>query len=193
MATFVSHAVADAKLAERVATALKNSDPAIETFVSSRAGDSRADAEWLPAIQAALVRADSFVIVLTPNSISRPWVAFETGAAWFNNRTVVLVRTSDLAPEEIPLPLGARQVYRLDQKDEAAVIFHTLGARLREPDKFADEIRGLLPLARFAGEREHAWEGIVFNGTYFAWAGPLLGLEDRAAVSCPPGLADELR
>lgn len=190
---FISHAAADTRLAQLVATALQASDPPLDAFVASRPGDIRADAEWLPAIEAALLRGDRFFIILTPNSINRPWVSFETGATWFSGQSFVLARTSDLSQEEIPLPLAARQIYRLDQKDEAVVIFHTLGTKLSDPDQFATDVRELLPLVRFAGETEHAWEGIVFDGNYFAWAGPLLGLEDRDPVPCPPGLDEQLR
>lgn len=188
---FISHAATDKNLGELVAQAFGEGTPPLTTFLASRAGDIRADAEWLPAIQAALLRADQFLILLTPNSVSRPWVGFETGAAWFSNRTTVLARVSDLAPEEVPWPMGARQLYRLDQPDDLEVIFHTLGTSPRNANELAATIRNLPK--RSAGAGEQAWEGIIFDGTYFAWAGPLNWLEDRQEVPVPLGLVNELR
>jgi hypothetical protein len=36
--------------------------------------------------------------------------------------------------------------------------------------------------AKSAGDLETVWDGVEFQGTYYAWIGPLLALEDRAAV-----------
>jgi len=189
---FISHAAADAELARIVADALSTGNPPLKTFLSTRPGDIRADTQWLPAVEAALLNSDSFLILLTPNSIGRSWVAFETGCAWFANRTAILARTSDLPAEDVPWPLGSRQLYRLDQADELAVICHALGTRILDPSATAASIRSQQPTP-FAGLSEHAWEGLTFGGQYYAWAGPLLQLEDLPPVPCPPGLVEELR
>ena len=39
----------------------------------------------------------------------------------------------------------------------------------------------------------HQWEGVEFKGTYYAWAGPLLELDDRAAVPYLPQLIKALQ
>lgn len=98
---------------------------------------------------------------------------------------------SDLAPEEVPWPMGARQLYRLDQPDDLVVIFHALGTRPDDAGAIADAVQALQP--RNAGAGEQSWEGIVFDGHYYAWAGPLLALEDRQGAAVPPGLIEELR
>jgi hypothetical protein len=41
---------------------------------------------------------------------------------------------------------------------------------------------------RLAGDAEPVWEGLEFQGTFYAWAGPLVGLEDRDAVPYSPQL-----
>jgi hypothetical protein len=170
---FISHAAADGELAAAVARVLVESQPPLGVFLSSRPGDIRADAEWLPAVQAALIEASAFLILLTPNSISRPWVSFETGVAWYSGRPFVLARTSQLSEEEIPLPTSARQIYRIDQADELSIICHALGTKSKDPDAAAATLRAI-PLSDLAGMGEHAWEGIVFDGQYYAWAGALL-------------------
>jgi len=189
---FISHAAADADLARLFADLLRAGTPSLGTFLSSRPGDIRADTQWLPAVEAALLRSDAFLILLTPNSIDRPLVAFETGCAWFANRTTVLARSSTVPADDVKWPLGSRQLYRIDQPEELAVICHDLGTTIADPSAAAAALRACLPTA-FAGATEHVWEGLTFDGQYFAWAGPLLDLEDREPAPCPAGLVEELR
>jgi hypothetical protein len=56
----------------------------------------------------------------------------------------------------------------------------------------AVEVDPLAPDIKSARDAEPMWEGIAFQGTYYAWAGPLLTLEDRAAVPCSPQLLKAL-
>lgn len=39
-----------------------------------------------------------------------------------------------------------------------------------------------------AADAQQSWEGVEFQGTYYAWAGPLLAVEDRPAVPYLPQL-----
>jgi hypothetical protein len=43
-----------------------------------------------------------------------------------------------------------------------------------------------------ADNSEPLWEGVEFQGSYYAWAGPLLAMEDRAAVPHTPLLINAL-
>ena len=101
---FLSHASADGALAEALARHIEECGTGITTFCASRAGDIPADAEWLPSVQKALLDADAYVILLTVNSVLRPWVNFETGAAWFSGKKYILVKAGGLTRAEIPLP-----------------------------------------------------------------------------------------
>src|SRR5262245_33572170 len=111
MRIFISHAVANSRLASALADSLERSKVGVTTFLSSRPGDIEADHEWIRDVEEALRAADAVVIVLTPESVLRPWVNFEAGAAWFANRKLVLVRIQALQPHEIPSPLSSRQIY----------------------------------------------------------------------------------
>src|ERR1022692_492326 len=94
---FISHSSADRALAESLARHFEASEPNVKTFVASRPGDIRADTEWLPSVQKGLRDADAYVVLLTVNSVLRPWVNFEVGAAWFSHRKCILVRAGGLA------------------------------------------------------------------------------------------------
>lgn len=54
------------------------------------------------------------------------------------------------------------------------------------------ETGSLAPDIRTAGDSEPVWEGVEFQGTYYAWAGPLLAMEDREAVQHSPLLIKAL-
>lgn len=117
MHIFISHATANAALAAALADALETPREGVTTFLSSRPGDIRADEDWLRGIERALQQADAYIILLTPESILRPWVSFESGAAWFWRRQLIFVRIRALSSDDIPLPVAARQIYALDALD----------------------------------------------------------------------------
>ena len=171
---FLSHASVDGALAESLARHIEECGPGVKTFCASRAGDIPADAEWLPSVQKALRDADAYVILLTVNSVDRPWVSFETGAAWFSGKKYILVKVGGLTRAEIPLPLSAKQVYALDAVDDARAVFRDLGLKSQAIEELVAEVVSLLPQMQLAGEGEPAWEGLEFQGTFYAWAGRLL-------------------
>lgn len=190
---FISHASADRRVAESLATLIESSGGGVRTFLSSRPGDIRADAEWLPAVQRALREADAYVILLTPNSVLRPWVSFETGAAWFSDKQCVLLRAGNLTSEEIPMPLLSKQIYSLDSASDARAVFQALVSK-EPPDltQFLSDVASLFRSIELPGGNEAAWEGIEHQGTFYAWAGPLLALEDKEEVVAPAQLPELL-
>jgi len=193
MNIFISHAVANKDIARSLADTLEAAREDVTTFLASRAGDIRADEDWLKGIERALQKADTYIILLTPESVLRPWVNFESGAAWFFPRQLIFVRIQALSTDDIPLPISSRQVYALDDKEQLLAVFKALGLHLEEPEQavalFADQAK----IAVFTGENEAAWEGIQVGSDFYAWAGSLLDLEDRDPVPPPADLVNEIR
>lgn len=190
---FISHAIANSRIAQTLAEALEKAGEDVETFVASRAGDIRADEAWLAGIERALKEADAYIVVLTPESILRPWLNFESGAAWFFNRQLIFVRIQALSTDEIHMPIASKQVYALDDEQQLHAIFQALELPLLNPEEWVarftrDAVEDVL-----TGTEEVAWEGIQFQGCFYAWAGPLLNLQDRASVPAPPGLLNEIK
>ena len=190
MQIFISHATANARLAMALADALENSGAT--TFLSSRAGDIRADEDWLRGIERALQEADAYIILLTPESVLRPWVSFESGAAWFSEKQILFVRIQALALEEIPMPVASRQIYAVDDAAQLEAIFDALGLPRNAAGRFLAELTAAAAEPAPAGENEQAWEGVQLQDAYYAWSGPLLNLEDREPVPPPAGLLQEI-
>ena len=187
---FISHAVANAELARSVADALE--DRGATTFLSSRAGDIRADEDWLPEVERALQESDAYLVLLTPESISRAWVNFEAGAAWFSGKQLVFAGIRALAHEEIPLPVAARQVYALDDPEQLAAILDVFQLATDGAEELATRLAAEAADAVPVGIDEVAWEGVQLGDMFFAWAGPLLHLEDRAPEPPPAGLLEAI-
>jgi hypothetical protein len=192
MNIFISHAVANKNIARALADALEAARKDIKTFIASRSGDIRADEDWIGGIERALKEADSYIILLTPESVLRTWVNFESGAAWFSQRQLIFVRIQALSIDDIPLPIASRQVYALDDKEQLLAVFKTLGLLLADPAACAAQFADQAVEAVVTGENEAAWEGIQIGGVFYAWAGSLLSLEDRGPVSPPAGLLKEI-
>ncbi len=191
MHIFISHATANARLAKTLAEALESLGAT--TFLSSRAGDIRADEDWWSGIKRALQEADAYIILLTPESTLRPWVNFEAGAAWFSEKQLLFVRVQALAPEDIPLPISSRQVYALDDGEQLEAILDILALPTNKAQEFAARFAAESAEPVPVGENEAAWEGVQLQGVYYAWAGQLLNLEDRESVPPPAGLLQEIQ
>ena len=192
MEIFISHAVANKDIAQSLANALEVAGEDVTTFLASRPGDIRADENWLNGIERALQKADTYIIILTPESYLRPWVNFEAGVAWFFRRQLVFVRIQALSADDIPLPINSRQVYAIDVKEQLIAVFKTIGLPLVDPDQAVAKIVDQASADTVLGEDEPAWEGFQFGDAFYAWAGSLLALEDRDPVSPPAGLLKEI-
>jgi DNA-binding PadR family transcriptional regulator len=140
---FLSHAAVDRPVAEFVRDEIVRLKPGLGVFLASREGDIRADEDWLAAIQRELRDANAYCVLLTPNSVNRPWVWFETGAAWMSGKPWVIARAGGLDASAIPLPLSVRQSYTLDEAAGAREVLRPLGIELANSEEFAGRIRNL--------------------------------------------------
>ena len=192
MHIFISHAKANSNIARSLAEALEAAREDVTTFIASRPGDIRADEDWLKGIERALQEADAYIIILTPESVMRPWVNFESGAAWFFRRQLIFVCIQALSTDDIPLPVASRQVYTLDDKEQLLAVFKTLGLPLIDPEASTARITQQAAETVPTGGDEAAWEGVQIQGVFYAWSGSLLSLEDREPVPPPAGLLKEI-
>lgn len=82
---FVSHATADKWLAKVICEKLETVSGAT-TFRDDRDIDGGDD---IPeTIRTEIKRSNELVVLLTPNSVERPWVLLEVGAAWGRSKTM---------------------------------------------------------------------------------------------------------
>jgi hypothetical protein len=140
---FLSHAAADKALAGFVAGEIQEHLPSAEVFVASRAGDIPTGGKWLDEVERVLVTRDTYLILLTPNSIKRPWLWFETGVAWFQKFRILPICAGGLAKGEVPMPLASRQVLALENADDVRQLFRDLTTEAKDPGEFVKAIAAL--------------------------------------------------
>jgi len=111
---FVSHATADKWIAKQICAAVE--ETGATTFRDDRdieGGDSIPD-----AIRAKLLRASELVVLLTPNSVRRPWVLLEIGAFWGrkgNSRIIPVLYLVDVS--SIPEHIASIKAVQLNEID----------------------------------------------------------------------------
>ncbi len=106
---FVSHIHEDEIAAKALSRFLKakweafHFEPPPNIFVSS--SELQLGDEWLNKIRIALKSAKIVIALLSPEAVSRPWVNFEAGGAWFSSeKTLIPVCIGGLAPAKLPKP-----------------------------------------------------------------------------------------
>ncbi len=192
---FISHAVTDAQFAKELAQLIQEADASCHVFVASRPGDILPGQEWPEAVQRELRDADVYLALLTPSSITRPWVWFEIGAAWMSDKLLVPVVAGGLQIVEVPSPVNLRQLYLLQDETHMHVIGRALGLQI-EPivvQAFVQRVQAITAALVERVATNADWIGIDLGGEYFAWRGPHASLEDRKPIAEPRGLVDALR
>jgi hypothetical protein len=112
---FVSHASADKWIAKAICGKLEAAGAA--TFRDDRDIDGGDD---IPeSIRAAIAERREMVVLLTPESVNRPWVLLEVGAAWMcgADMRIIAVRCH-VGIEPIPDMIKQKKVIGINDFDE---------------------------------------------------------------------------
>ncbi len=189
---FLSHAADDAAVALHLRDVFRQgAEQPLEVFVASKAGDIPTGADWLEVIEKELRRAEAYVVLLTPRSIERRWLWYETGAAWMNQRPLVPLTAAGLAKGDVPYPLGARQALSLEVLADVEQLARDLGVTIPDPGALCDTVRDLSKALPYAAAT--AFQGVSVGDKFFDWGGPLHKLEDFDPIANPPGVLEALR
>jgi len=88
---------------------------------------------WQAQIEKALRQSRVLILVLTPESVQRPWTFFELGAALAGGKRIVPVLSDDVDPADIPAVVRQFQFVREKSPEAAAkrvaeaVLYETAG------------------------------------------------------------------
>jgi len=183
--TFLSHAGADRGLAEHLRDALVAGGPAGSVFMASRPGAIPPGRAWFETILRELHEAAGYLVLLTPTSHDRLWVAFETGGACLTGRPLVLLCAAGLKPGTVAPPLAGLQLLSLDEGGAEALTeaFRVLGiAAPADPEAFLTRARDLAREGAEVAADDDGWKSVRIRDRIYGWEGPLDHMEDREAV-----------
>lgn len=113
-----------------------------DVFVSSDNADIPVGNKWWDDVDKSLEHAVAFIVLCSPNSITRPWINFETGCGWIKKVPILPICHSGLSKGVLPLPLSRFQAVNLEDDTSITNIFSSLSKHLgysRTPK--IDEVR----------------------------------------------------
>jgi HEAT repeat protein len=107
---FLSHITEDKVLAGYLQARIRRDFlKAIEVFVSSDGVSIEAGSDWLQSLHSALDRAKCVLVLCSPQSVTRPWVNFEVGAAWLKGLPIMPLCHGGLEPVQLRPPFSLLQ------------------------------------------------------------------------------------
>jgi hypothetical protein len=128
---FISHITREAGLAQLLKKHLTNDFPdLLDIFVSSDYKTIKAGKEWLGEIKKGLKASKVEIILCSKESVTRPWVNFEAGAAWILGKTVIPVCHSGMNPSELPSPLSFFQVVEVNKEASLESLYDVIAKLL---------------------------------------------------------------
>lgn len=114
---FISYASLDSALASELRTQIEMYG--LTTFMAEK--DIAVATPWKQVIRDALRSCSRVLIVLTPNSIHRPWVLVETGAAWALDKEVIPTMAF-VNPNDFVDPLKDIQARRIETTEQRTAL-----------------------------------------------------------------------
>jgi len=106
---FISYSSDDLALATEIASDLEARK--MRTFLASR--DLTAGTVWTEDVRQALLASRALLIVLTPNSATRPWVMCEVGASWALGKPLIPALLY-VDPKALPEVITSYQCRRIE-------------------------------------------------------------------------------
>ena len=131
---FIGHATSDGPLAKRLKDAIVSSvDRRVDVFVSSDLDSIKGGEDWLERILDRLRHCRVVIAIVTPHTVTSPWVHYEVGVADAGHPVVIPVTARGARLSEIPAPLGRRQGRNLAKPDDLRVLLDEVAAALGVP------------------------------------------------------------
>lgn len=161
MDVFISHITEEKDLAlllqERIS---EDFIGAVDVFVSSDNQSIGAGKIIVNEITQALKTADIALIICSKQSIARPWVNFESGAAWIRGIDPIPVCHTNITPSGLPPPYGVLNGVLASEAAGIETIYRTIAKKggFRFPAKA--DIDGIVRDVR-AFERKYGYIGRI--------------------------------
>lgn len=128
---FISHITEEKELAKILSEEIEKTYLGmLDTFVSSDGESLPAGGRWLDTIDQALNKSAIQISLCSPQSIKRPWINFEAGAAWIRKIPVIPICHSGLKKNDLPIPLCLLQGADIGNQSDLQAVFKRLTQEL---------------------------------------------------------------
>jgi hypothetical protein len=105
----------------------------INTFISSDKNAIYAGEDWMKRILDELKTTKVLVSMLSPDSVNRPWINFEAGAATALQAKVISVCIGGLKINQLPKPYSSLQAVEIDTHEGAYYLISSIAHHLSSP------------------------------------------------------------
>lgn len=89
----------------------------LNIFASSDSESIDLGDEWLMKVNDGLTKCDIMLLICSPESINRPWIAFEAGVGWSKGIKVIPLCCFGLTISSLPLPFNRWQAANANRED----------------------------------------------------------------------------
>jgi hypothetical protein len=98
----------------------------IRIFLSEDQFQIRLGDDWLEKISSALISAKVVIALFSKEALTRSWVHFEAGGAWFLEKKLIPVCLGDIHPETLPRPYSNKQGCNLHDNDAPYYLYQSV-------------------------------------------------------------------
>lgn len=128
---FLSHLSVESKLAELLQGHIEQDFIGlVDVFASSDRLSIPVGTPWLDKVMKGLEDSRMHLILCSPESIKRPWIHYEAGAARLRKLPAVPLCHSELTHEQLPVPLSEGQGVQLGEAAGIKALYDALAAIL---------------------------------------------------------------
>lgn len=127
---FISHAAVDEELAAALKNHLQRCFPGLGIFVSSDPQDLQPGDRWIEKILEALEEAKCVLAITTARGLSREWVWFESGRAWFTDVPLIPCCAGTIRKSGLRAPFSLLQAVELDMVNDVTAFEKRLASIL---------------------------------------------------------------
>jgi hypothetical protein len=110
---------------------------------------------WMDRIVEELKGAKVVIAILSPESVKRPWVNFEAGAAWVKEIIIIPACFKGLTKDTLPKPYSSLQAINLNSSDDQDYLVQSIAHYLGLP----------APPAKFSFGRDKEKQALI-NSSY---------------------------
>ncbi|HWW24148.1 MAG TPA: toll/interleukin-1 receptor domain-containing protein [Edaphobacter sp.] len=135
---FISHAAVDSEIAARVSKSISIAFPNVTIFVSSDPESLAPGDPWVQKILDALKTASLIIALVTERGLSRKWVWFESGRAWFSGIKLFPCCLGKVRKSKLEPPFSLIQGLNIDMSGDLHILFDQIGQILSQPQVAID-------------------------------------------------------